>query len=368
VPRPAANRGCGCGNVTHRMRAARPLLRLSCVLGPALLLPACGGGSGTGPTEPAPTHTVTVTVFYDENGDGVMQAVEVGRVPGVEVEVGGRTGTAERLTGRAVISGVAQGTQQVSVRTATLPAYYRAPASVTSLSVPPPPGSDTSVALTLPIGSNRPFVYMAFGDSITDGDGSQQHEGYRSVLQAALRAHFGGDATILNEAQSGSRSEVGAERIGSSLNRTRPAYTLILYGTNDWTRAECREAPPCSVVDALRSMIGAARASGSLPILATIPAVHPVDAQEGRAAWVARMNEFIRPMARQEGVPLADVHGAFLRVPEQAALFVDRVHPSDRGYEIIAAEFLAAITRPLGASAASSGPALFAPPGPDASR
>jgi lysophospholipase L1-like esterase len=346
------------------MRVARLAVPMAGVLGAALLLPSCGGDSGVTPTPPTPTHTVTVTVFYDENGDGAMQSVEVGRVPGVEVEVGGRTAVTEKLTGRAVISGVPQGTQQVSVRSATLPAYYRAAANAATLSVPPPAGADTNLALTLPIGSNRPFVYMAFGDSITDGDGSVQHEGgYRSVLQAALRAHFGGDATILNEAQSGSKSDTGAERIGLSLNRTRPAYTLIMYGTNDYTRADCVNFPPCFTVDALRSMIGAARATGSLPILATIPAVNPVEAQPGRNGWVGSMNERIKPMARQEGVPVADVYAAFMRTPNPESLFVDRVHPNDRGYEIIAAEFLAAITRPLSASSTSSlRPALFIAP------
>ena len=347
------------------MRFARFLAPLGVLLS-AAVLPSCGGGGpGTGPTPPTPTHTVTVTVFYDENGDGTMQSTEVGRVPGVEIEVGGRTGTTEKLTGRAVIAGVAEGTQQVSVRTATLPAYYRAASAAGTLSVPPPGGNGPNLALTLPTGSNQPFVYMAFGDSITDGDGSRQHEGgYRGLLQDALRAHFGGNATLVNEGQSGSKSDTGAERIGLSLNRTRPAYTLIMYGTNDYTRAECHNAFPCFTIDALRSMIGAARATGSLPILATIPAVNPVTAQPDRLGWTGRMNELIRPMARQEGVPVADVYAAFLRTPDMASLFEDRVHPNDRGYEIIAAEFFNAITRPLGASSTSAQKlALFQPPG-----
>jgi lysophospholipase L1-like esterase len=347
------------------MRFARFPAPLGVLLS-AALLPSCGGGGGTGmgPTPPVPTHTVTVTVFYDENGDGTMQSIEVGRVPGVEIEVGGRTGTTEKLTGRAVIAGVAEGTQQVSVRTATLPAYYRAASAAGTLSVPPPGGNGPNLALTLPIASNRPFVYMAFGDSITDGDGSRQHEGgYRGLLQDALRAHFGGNATLVNEGQSGSKSDVGAERIGASLNREDPAYTLIMYGTNDYVRAECQQAFPCFTIDALRSMIGSARSVGSLPILATIPPVNPNENPPGRNGWVGSMNELIRPMARQEGVPVADVYAAFMRQPDLPSLFIDRLHPNDRGYEIIAAEFFNAITRPLGAPSPSAQTlALFRPP------
>jgi lysophospholipase L1-like esterase len=294
-----------------------------------------------------------------------MQSIEVARVPGVEVDVGGRTGTTEKLTGRAVIAGVAEGTQQVTVRTSTLPAYYRAAGAATTLSVPPPGGAGPNLALTLPIGANRPFVYMAFGDSITEGDGAQQHPGgYRGILQDALRAHFGGNATLVNEGQSGSKSDVGAERIGASLNREDPAYTLIMYGTNDYVRAECQQQFPCFTIDALRSMIGSAKSVGSLPILATIPPVNPNENQPGRNGWVGSMNELIRPMARQEGVPLADVYAAFMRQPDLPSLFADRLHPNDRGYEIIAAEFFGAITRPLGATSTSAQKlALFQPPG-----
>jgi lysophospholipase L1-like esterase len=351
------------------MRRPRLIVLLVFLAGPSAFMASCGSDGGTGPTPPAATHTVTVTVFYDENGDGVMQAAEVGRVPGVEVEVGGRTAVSEKLTGRAMISGVPAGTQPLSVRTGTLPAFYQAAGSSATVSVPQSGGPDATLALTLPIGSNQPFVYMAFGDSITDGDGAVQHEGgYRGLLQAALRAHFGGAAEVVNEAQSGSKSDVGAERIGLSLNRTRPAYTLILYGTNDYTRAECQQAFPCFTIDALRSMVGAAKAARSMPVLATIPPVHPVQAPPERNAWVARMNDLIKPMAREQGVPLADVHGALMRAPDLASLFADRVHPNDRGYEIIAAEFLAAISKPLGASSAGAHGWPFAAPVPSGDR
>jgi lysophospholipase L1-like esterase len=345
------------------MPRARRLLPGALLAVPAALLASCGGGGGTGPTPVTPTHSVTVTVFYDENGDGQMQPAEVGRVPGVELDIGGHTGTSEKLTGRATIAGVPEGTQQVTVRTATLPAYYQAPSAAATLAVPQPAGSQALVPLTLSIGNNRPFIYMAFGDSITDGDGAVQHEGgYRGILRDALRAHFGGAAEVENEAISGSKSDVGAERIGGALNRTRPAYTLIMYGTNDYVRAECQQQFPCFTIDALRSMIGAARSVRSNPILATIPPAHPVLAQPDRNGWVGRMNELVRPMARQENTPVADVYAAFMRAPDLAALFTDRLHPNDRGYEIIAAEFLGAITRPVSASTSSQRYTLFAAP------
>jgi len=95
--------------------------------------------------------------------------------------------------------------------------------------------------------------------------------------------------------------------------------------------------------------------------------VQPEGNAPDRNGWVGRMNELIKPMAAQQRVPLADVYGAFMRQQNLSALFADRLHPNDRGYEIIAAEIFNAITRPLGAAASASGhrrplPLLLAPP------
>jgi lysophospholipase L1-like esterase len=341
-------------------------LGVSAVPAAAILLAACGGGGGgTGPDPVAPTHTVTVTLFYDENNDGVAQPTEVGRVPGVEVNVGGRTAITEKLTGRATVTGVREGSQPLALNNATLPAYFVSTANLPAVNVAA--GAQVMVPLTLPIDPNRPFLYMAFGDSITIGEGSTRHEGgYRSVLRDMLRAHFGGAAEVEEQGQSGSKSDVGAERIGGSLNRVRPAYTLIMYGTNDYVRAPCQNEFPCFTIDALRDMVGAARSVRSLPILATIPPVQPESNAPGRNGWVGRMNELIKPMAAEQRVPVADVYGAFMREQSLSALFTDRLHPNDRGYEIIAAQFFNAITRPLGAVSTTSGPRrlqlLLAPP------
>jgi lysophospholipase L1-like esterase len=112
-------------------------------------------------------------------------------------------------------------------------------------------------------------------------------------------------------------------------------------------------------VDSLRSMVGSARAARSLPFLATIPPANPAVANGAdRNEWVARMNDFIRPMARQEGAVLVDVHAAFTKAGNLTDLFADHVHPNDRGYEIIAGEFFKAITEPV---APASGVALPIP-------
>ncbi len=87
----------------------------------------------------------------------------------------------------------------------------------------------------------QPNVYLAFGDSITWGEGSSDGSGYSDELEADLRA-FWGKAGVTKDGAPGTKSNKGESRMGQSLNTYRPAYVLILYGTNDWNDPECRDA------------------------------------------------------------------------------------------------------------------------------
>ncbi|HEY7515483.1 MAG TPA: SGNH/GDSL hydrolase family protein, partial [Vicinamibacteria bacterium] len=226
--------------------------------------------------------------------------------------------------------------------------------------VPQTAGTDLGIPATLSIGTNRAQVYIAFGDSISWGDGSNDGSGYRTYLEANIRSYWGGGPRVLNEGEPGTRSLRGEQRIDQSLNRTRPAYTLILYGTNDWNDGECRNNPPCYTIDALRSMVLQARDASSFPLLGTIPPVNPAFADrdaEARNAWVRGMNDRIKAMAAPLRVPVADIHDAFTRVPTLSALFSDFLHPNEQGYTLMAQTWFQTITRPVaGASSTASAP------------
>jgi lysophospholipase L1-like esterase len=321
---------------------------------------ACGGSSPGDPGTPTPPPGTPISgaVFYDENANGLLDPTEVVRLPGVTVSIGGRTAPSG-AGGRFTVDGVAAGAQQATVRPESLPAYYApgTPVGVTA----PQNGGDVAVPAVLAIGARaRPNLYLAFGDSITWGEGSSGDVGYRDFLAVELRSYWG-RADILNGGRPGTKSNDGAAKIAGDVASYRPAYVLILYGTNDWNTPACRNAFPCDTVDNLRSIVEQSRDGGAMPVVGTIPPVNPlyVDRQaEARNLWVQQMNVLVRAMAAQERAPVAEVYGDFMKQPSLPALFADDKHPNDQGYLVMSRSFFDAITKPLAGSAAAAGPPL----------
>lgn len=329
-------------------RATCGVVRLSaCLLLGALA--ACGKGSS--PTQPtpastpaAPTFTLTVTVYYDENGNGSLDAAEVVRLPNVEVGAGGATSRTLRGTGQAVVAGVPGGAQTLTVNTQTLPPFYGPPAPVT-VSVPAP--AEVRLPVTLPTGENRPNTFMAFGDSMSIGEGSSDGSGYRVRLESLLGSYFG-SAQVVSDGLAGPLSAHGAARILKSVERLKPAYTLIQYGSNDWGLRACKTvpiAPDCYTLSWLTDIVRGAKARHSLPVIATlIPANSAFEPPE-RDVWIGAVNVGIKSMAAREGAVVADMNDAFRQVGDVTRLFFDNARPNDAGYEIMAQTFFRAISQ-----------------------
>jgi lysophospholipase L1-like esterase len=323
---------------------------LLAILITAPALPGCGGGSPSGPSAPTPTYPVTAVVFYDENGNGVLDATEAVRLPGVDVDVSGHVGQTDKLTGRAVVNGVPAGSFPVTLKSASMPPFYT-PTGMPPVAVPQPANSEADVPVTLPIGDNTPNTYMAFGDSITVGEGSHSTDGYLNVVAELLAQNLGGRHRVIGDGISGTTSDKGTDRVEGDLHRNRPAYLLILYGTNDWNKAPCKTPdPPCFTIDSLRFMIQAAKAQRTLPVVSTIIPANPDQNPPERNQWVAAMNEKIKALAREQGAALADSYAAFTKAGNLPTLFDGQVHPNDAGYQLIAGAFFIAIARPPAAT------------------
>jgi acyl-CoA thioesterase I len=218
------------------------------------------------------------------------------------------------------------------------------------------------IGLTLPVGDNQTNVYMAFGDSITRGDGSSTG-GYPPRLQARLSAYFGGAAVVAKGADATNSAE-GVERIRRQVIGQRPAYTLIMYGTNDWNAPQCQDNPSCETVGNLRTIVQTVKAFRSLPVIATIAPTDPTQNPPGRNQWVADVNNLLRPMAASEGAVVADVFQAFMKQPDLSKLFSDHIHPNDAGYAVISDAFFEAIAHGRATTSSARWPALFAAPRP----
>ena len=162
-----------------------------------------------------------------------------------------------------------------------------------------------------------------------------------------LAAHFG-KAHVINDGVDSSNTERGDSRILDSLQGGRPAFTLILYDTNDWADPRCGQ-PPCFTIENLRSMVRKVRAQGGFPFVGTLlmsNVGNDFRASPQRNSWIVAQNEFIRQMAVEEDVVLVDLHAAFEQSPlDYRDLFADYIHPSAAGYKLMAETWFAAITK-----------------------
>jgi lysophospholipase L1-like esterase len=308
----------------------------------SVALAACGGSNGPSAPTPSPTPpgtSVTLVLFYDENANATVESIEAIRIPDVVVAVGARSARSEVPTGRAVVTGVQNGSYTASIHNDTLPPFYR-PGAPININVPVADGTQVFVPVVLPIGSNTPNQYLAFGDSITKGEGDPGG-GYPLRLQKKLTAHFG-FANVRNRGADATNSYEALERLDRNLNKD--AFGLILYGTNDWHIAGCQTDPAvCPTVENLRIVIQRVKAEGTLPFIATLTPANPA-INNARNTWIAAINTGIKAMAAQEGAFVVDLYQAFQNQGgDLSRFFADDVHPNSAGYEVMAIAFFEAI-------------------------
>ena len=142
--------------------------RFATLLGLALAASCGGGPSGPTALAQAVTYPVAAMVFYDENRNGVLDPAESVRLPNVAVSAAGVS--SRTSAGGVAMLSVPGGEQRLAIVADSLPAFYQ-PGPPAAILVPVQ--SQALLPVTLPLGTDvRPNSYMAFGDSITVGEGS----------------------------------------------------------------------------------------------------------------------------------------------------------------------------------------------------
>jgi len=172
-------------------------------------------------------------------------------------------------------------------------------------------------------GSNSRDVYVAMGDSITRGYGATIP--YPAVLSSML------GKTVINKGVNGAKSSDGVSAVNGVLGSTKPGFLLICYGANDVIHS----VPPATIIARLRSIIQAAKANQTIPVIATC--TPQIKGHSAFGGGVISLNVRIRSLAAEEGVELVDLETAFTGHDEY--MTSDGLHPNNTGHSVIAAEF-----------------------------
>jgi lysophospholipase L1-like esterase len=195
--------------------------------------------------------------------------------------------------------------------------------------------------------------FLAFGDSLTAGEVSfgptfgifLPNDSYPAVLQRRLASYYRFQTpTVTNAGFGGEEAgDGGIRRFPNVLANVRPDVVLLMEGTNDLLDRPDIGRGADRAIDALRQMVQHAKSVNVAVGLATIPPQRPngVRSRGAVAAIIPAFNERIRALATDEGVLLIDVYD---RMKDDLSLIgVDDLHPTVRGYDVMADVFFEAI-------------------------
>ena len=201
-----------------------------------------------------------------------------------------------------------------------------------------------ALALSLAPAAHAQTVYLAFGDSITEGvgdDPARAEKGYPPRLEALLD-NAGQDAEVINAGREGETTAEGISRIDSVLALTDPDVLLLMEGTND--------IPLVSVETIQRNLeeIGRrAAVRGVTTIHSTLFPRHNTAGLDANNDQTAQASGLIRELAYETNRKLADPFEVFFNTPNVFTLYYppgDKFHPNAAGYDRMAQIWFEVIT------------------------
>ncbi len=197
--------------------------------------------------------------------------------------------------------------------------------------------------------------FVAFGDSVTSGTLSRfdaaflyddPAHSYPVRVQLSLQHIFPLQAaqfTVINAGAPGERAVDARQRMATVLRTYDPDGVLLLEGINDMTFG----AGPLEAAAAVRGLIDVARTFNVTVLVGLTPqtyaSVYPNGETRPQAAEhiVPFNNELRRLTAGMQNVHVVDLYTAF--GTNRSLMGADGLHPTEAGYELMAATFVQAI-------------------------
>lgn len=157
-------------------------------------------------------------------------------------------------------------------------------------------------------------VILAFGDSLTYGDGADAEQGYPAVLERLARRR------VINAGVSGETSAAGLRRLPALLDEHRPRLLILCHGGNDLLRRLDEE----QLARNLRVMVEAARRRDIAVVLVGVP----------RPGLLLSVPELYARIAQDYGLPYE--REALPQIEGDRSLKADPIHPNADGYRLLA--------------------------------
>ena len=157
-------------------------------------------------------------------------------------------------------------------------------------------------------------VVLAFGDSLTAGNGVKKGNSYPSILAELI------DRVVINAGVPGETSQAGLKRLPALLDKHQPELIIITHGGNDLIR----KLDQIKLVQNLNAMIRTAKKNGASVILIGIP----------RPGIFLSSDELYKNVALDYNIPIENE--IIADVLSEASLKSDAIHPNAKGYRLIA--------------------------------
>ncbi|MEI8139145.1 MAG: GDSL-type esterase/lipase family protein [bacterium] len=178
------------------------------------------------------------------------------------------------------------------------------------------------------IGDNNANLYIALGDSTTDGN-----NGGGAPYPPRLASITG--KSVNNYARQNENTGGAAGRIGGLLSSTKPAACCFMLGAVDLINNYGKE----TAINNLRSIIQQCKANKTVPVIATLtPMIYSHSRWSGE---VKALNSSIRSLASSEGARLVDLESKF--GSGEGLILGDGLHPNEAGNQLMAEAFADAL-------------------------